>query len=155
MNTVKWALALVVAAAAAVFGPVPSSEALLQSSFTIALAGSKSNIDGSAKRAPVAGSEEFWLSQMQPEPGAPLAKAVAAGDKIAMTLGGLSRTLEVASVAEFAPNITMTDFSGKPGKFLMVTAKDVGEPNALPVRFVIEIEEPRGKAALTSKPRTL
>ena len=50
------------------------------------------------------------------------------------------RTFAVASVSDFAPQITEIDTSAGPEHFILVTARDVKNPNARPIRFVMEID---------------
>jgi hypothetical protein len=148
--------AIAIAAAALL---VASSESLLRSSFAVALesrspAPAASLALASAKPAPIAGTEDFWLSAMRgavPE-GKPVDKAVAVGDQIALDIGGVHRTLEVANVSEVEPRITQIDTSAAPSRFLMITAKDVGDTSARPIRFVMET--PQAGAPIIGTGRT-
>ena len=126
-----------------------SSEAILRHSFTTALGTENAAPQPRlAKSAPLSGSEEFWLSAMRQDGGVPVTKTVSAGDKISLSFGGVQRTLEVASVAEFTPQITAIDTSAGPSHFVLVTAKDTAkDPSKAssaaalhPIRFIMEIE---------------
>ncbi|MGL4397557.1 MAG: hypothetical protein ACRCS9_13535 [Hyphomicrobium sp.] len=118
-----------------------SSEALLRSSFshalntTTAVAAHKA-----AKSVPVAGTEDYWLSAMRQQPGAPLTKAVAIGDRITLTLAGIDRNFEVASVANYDPGVTEIDTRAAASRFVVITARDSGDADARPIRFIMELE---------------
>ncbi|RUO99460.1 hypothetical protein [Hyphomicrobium sp.] len=122
-----------------------SSETVLRSSFEVALdhhaiqAGTPAKELADAK-APVSGSEDFWLSAMR-DGSAPITKTVSVGDQISMNLGGVRRTLEVSTVSDFAPQITQTDTSSGPSHFVLVTARDLKDASLRPVRFVMEIQQ--------------
>lgn len=121
-----------------------NSEALLRSSFASALTRSGPQAQAKvavASAAPISGSEEFWLTAMRHDGNAPVTKTVSVGDQISLTLGGERRTLEVATVADFAPQVTQIDTSSGPSRFVLVTARDVNDASARPVRFVMEIEQ--------------
>lgn len=131
--------ALSVAAVAMVFA---SSETVLRSSFQTAI----NNRVGLPTREvasvtpPISGSEDFWLSAMR-DGTEPVNKTVSVGDRISLTLGGVHRTFEVTTVSDFAPQITQIDTSPGPSHLVLVTAHDVKDPSARPIRFVMEIEQ--------------
>lgn len=139
-----WALALgsLTAIGALSAGGVlsTSSEAVLRSSFSTALA-SQSSIPQVAKAAPVAGSEEFWLTASRNDGSLAVTKAISVGDRIALTLGGLNRQLEVAEVSEYAPKVTEIVSGSGPSHFVLVTARDTASKDARSVRFVMEVEQ--------------
>jgi hypothetical protein len=118
-----------------------NSESVLRSSFATALTRTSLPAKELASAAPVSGSEEFWLSAMRRDGNAPVMKTVSIGDQISLNLGGERRTLEVATVADFAPQITQIDTSAAPSHFVLVTARDVNDAAARPVRFVMEFEQ--------------
>jgi hypothetical protein len=118
-----------------------NSEAVLRSSFTAALNHTSPSAKQVASSAPVSGSEEFWLSAMRRDGNAPVTKTISVGDQISLSLGGERRRLEVATVADFAPQITQIDTSAGPTHFVLVTARDLSHPSAPPVRFVMELEQ--------------
>ena len=137
-------LALSAGAAATVLGTAvyfANSEAFLRSSFATAL--SRTGVLGKevASAAPISGSEEFWLTAMRRDGNGPVTKTVSVGDQISLSLGGERRTLEVATVADFAPKVTEIDTSAGPSHFVLVTARDVNDMSARPVRFVMEFEQ--------------
>ncbi len=117
-----------------------NSEALLRSSFSTALSTPAGTPQRFAKSVPLSGSEDYWLSAMRADGGLPVTKTVSVGDTITMTLGGLERKLEVASVSEVTPNITEIDTTTGSRRFVLVTAKDQGNADASAIRFVMEIE---------------
>lgn len=121
-----------------------NSETVLRTSFATALTNAAnaaaSPAQTVASSAPISGSEEFWLTAMRHDDSQPVARPVSVGDQISMTLSGHRRTFEVATVSDFAPQITEIDTSSGPAHFVLVTARDVSNPNARPVRFVMEID---------------
>lgn len=120
-----------------------SSEAVLRSSFQTAInnhAGLSAADVATAAAAPISGSEDFWLSAMR-DGTEPVNKTIAVGDRISLTLAGVHRSLEVATVAEFSPQITQIDTSAAPSHLVLVTARDPKDASARPVRFVMEIEQ--------------
>ena len=78
---------------------------------------------------------------MRRDGNAPVTKTILAGDQISLTLGGERRTFEVATVADFAPQMTQIETSAGPSHFVLVTARDVSDASARPVRFVMELEQ--------------
>jgi hypothetical protein len=120
-----------------------SSEAVLRSSFATALTETHTSAPSKqvASAAPISGSEEFWLTAMRRDGNTPVTKTINIGDKISLSLGGEQRTLSVASVADFSPQITEIDTSAGPSHFVLVTARDVNDRSAPPVRFIMELEQ--------------
>ena len=80
-----------------------NSETVLRSSFATALTHTSIPAKEIASAAPVSGSEEFWLSAMRRDGNAPVTKTINVGDRIALSLGGERRSLQVATVADFSP----------------------------------------------------
>lgn len=118
-----------------------NSETVLRSSFAKALTHASSPAQSVASMTPISGSEDFWLTAMRRDGSAPMTKAISVGDEITLALGGLHRTFAVATVSEFAPQITEIDTSAGPERFVLVTARDVRDPNARPIRFVMEVDQ--------------
>jgi hypothetical protein len=120
-----------------------SSESVLRSSFETAL-DNRANIPGkelaSSSTPPISGSEDFWLSAMR-DGSAPVNKTVSVGDQISLNLGGVRRTLEVATVSDFSPQFTQIDTSAAPTHLVLVTAHDLNDSSGRPVRFVMEIQQ--------------
>lgn len=118
-----------------------SSETMLRTSFTSALdTAAPDTTLAVSKTAPIAGSEDYWLSAMRQDGhGGPLTKTVAIGDQISLSLGGERRTLEVASVSEFTPQVTEIDTNPAASRFVLVTARDKTNDASSPIRFVMEI----------------
>lgn len=117
-----------------------NSETVLRKSFATALTQASTPATSVASITPVSGSEDYWLSAMRRDDNSPITKAVAVGDQISLTLGGHNRTFAVSSVSDFAPQITEIDTSAGPEHFILVTARDVKNPTARPIRFVMEID---------------
>jgi hypothetical protein len=139
-------LVLAAGAAVAVAGTAlffASSESVLRSSFETAL-DNRANVPpkelASSSTPPISGSEDFWLSAMR-DGTAPLNKTVSVGDQISLNLGGVHRTLEVATVSDFSPQFTQIDTSAAPTHLVLVTAHDLNDSTARPVRFVMEIQQ--------------
>ena len=125
-----------------------NSETVVRDSFSIALNGSPAApATRAAKSAPVAGTEEYWLTSMSRDGGLPVTKAVSIGDQIGLTVRGEQRQLKVCSVSEFAPEITEIDTRTAPSKLVLVTARDTSDKDARPVRFVMEIDQISGGIA--------
>lgn len=132
-----------------------NSETLLRTSFSTALGTPPAAAQRIAKAPPISGSEDFWLSAMRAEGGAPITKTVSVGDRISMSLGGTERTLEVAGVAEFTPKVTEIDTTQGPSRFVLVTAKDSANAAARPIRFVMEIEAGPAQVIAGARARAL
>src|SRR6185312_4738156 len=96
---------MAVLAAASFFA---SSETVLRSSFTTALtrtAAAPQAREVATAAPPVSGSEDFWLTAMRRDGSSPMTKPIYVGDQISLTLSGQHRTFQVATVADFAPQI--------------------------------------------------
>jgi hypothetical protein len=121
-----------------------SSESVLRSSFQTALdkhvTVAAKEVASATPGAPISGSEDFWLSAMR-DGTAPVTKTISVGDQISLDVGGVHRTLEVATVADFAPQITQIDTSTAPSHLVLITAHDLGDSAGRPVRFVMEIQQ--------------
>ncbi|HEY8194232.1 MAG TPA: hypothetical protein VIF13_04215 [Hyphomicrobium sp.] len=130
---------MAVLAAASFFA---SSETVLRSSFATALTrtAAPQAKEVASAAPPVSGSEDFWLTAMRRDGSSPVTKTISVGDQISLTLSGQHRTFQVATVADFAPQITEIDTSASPSHFVLVTARDVRNSSAPPVRFVMEID---------------
>lgn len=121
-----------------------SSETLLRSSFARALAPAGGTLQPAAQAAaPIAGTEEFWLSAM----GRDIAKTsgVSLGDRITLTLDGKERSYRVTSVSDISP-VTHIDTRARTERVLLITAKDTADALARPIRFVIDLGEPAEQA---------
>lgn len=117
-----------------------SSESLLRSSFARALAPAEGVGQPAVQStAPIAGTEEFWLSAM----GRDVAKTsgVSLGDRITLTLDGKERSYRVTSVSDISP-VTHIDTTARNDRVLLITAKDTADALARPIRFVIDLGDP-------------
>jgi len=130
------------AAVAAIAGALffANSEAVLRKSFQTALNRASVQAKEVASTAPISGSEDFWLTAMR-DGTTPVNKTISVGDQISMNFGGVRRTLEVATVSDFSPKITQIDTSSGPSHLVLVTARDLGDTAARPIRFVMEIQQ--------------
>lgn len=147
--------ALSAGAALGSFAMTGNPETLLRSSFENAL---RNNTHArqevaQSKRTPEPGSEEYWLSAMPFDGGAPVSKTIVAGDRIAMKLAGVDRQFEVSSVSEFKPQTTEIDTRDTSVRLVLVTARDAGDERARPIRFVMELDtgDVVGKPAAPAK----
>jgi hypothetical protein len=120
-----------------------SSESALRSSFQTALNDRAEvmpkQVASASPSPPISGSEDFWLSAMR-DGTTPVTKAISVGDQISLDVGGVRRTLEVSTVADFTPQITQIDTSNAPSHLVLVTARDLNDPSGHPVRFVMETQ---------------
>ncbi len=132
-----------------------NSENLLRSSFEQAIRKSAQAPLSQASRIPVSGSEEFWLTALANDSGQPVSKSVTIGDRISMTLGGVEKNLEVASVTEFDPKTTEIDTRAKSVRLVLVTARDTNDSRARPIRFVMELETTPEPAVTAMPAKTL
>ena len=130
------ALALAAAGGSAALLTATTSDTAIRKSFVAALETSRPAVAA----AQHAGSEDYWLGALRPNGPSPAAKTVSVGDRIVMTLSGEERTFAVASVAEFSPEVTTVDTTSVASRFVLVTARDVNNAAAKPIRFVMEIE---------------
>lgn len=126
-----------------------NSETVVRDSFSAALNSMPApRVASTARKAPVVGTEEYWLSADRPAGTLAVAKAVAIGDRIVMSLGGKDIRLEVADVSDYAPQVTAIDTNTGQTRYLMVTARHTGNSTAEPVRFIVEVDQPStGKIA--------
>lgn len=129
-------LALGAAGGSAALLTATTSDTAIRKSFVAALETSRP----AAAAAQHAGSEDYWLGALRPNGPSPAAKTVSVDDRIVMTLSGEERTFAVASVAEFSPEVTTVDTTSVVSRFVLVTARDVNNAAAKPIRFVMEIE---------------
>jgi hypothetical protein len=116
-----------------------SSETLLRSSFQRALgpASPPLALAEAGQKAPIAGTEEFWLTAMGRD--ASVTRGVSLGDRITLTLGGKERSFRVTSVSDIAPAATHIDTPPRNDRLVLVTAKDTADALSRPIRFVIDL----------------
>lgn len=129
------------AASAAVTWSLQDSDNAIARKFTAALNESASPILSGAvasnsAAAPVAGSEEFWLSALRAKDAAGLRHTVAIGDRLTLSLSGKDEVFEVQSVAELPAGVTYVGQTAP--HVLMVTARKPGDAAGKLLRFVIE-----------------
>lgn len=128
-----------------------SSETLLRSSFQRALGpGAALAVAAEAEsKAPVAGTEEFWLTAMGRDVNA--TRGVSLGDRITLTLEGKEHSFRVTSVSDISPAATRIDTRQRSDRLILVTAKDTADALSRPIRFVIDLGDPAG-AVLAAGP---
>ena len=116
-----------------------SSETLLRSSFQRALGPTSSPLATAeaGQKAPVAGTEEFWLTAMGRD--ASVTRGVSLGDRITLTLDGKERSFRVTSVSDISPAATHIDTHPRTDRLILVTAKDTADALSRPIRFVIDL----------------
>lgn len=85
----------------------------------------------------VAGSEEFWLTHLVRDAGPAVTKPVAVGDRITINSNGIDRVLSVVTVDKLDSQVLPIS-SERPQPLLLVTCRDAAQPEARPVRFLIE-----------------
>ncbi len=127
-----------VGAAALSFG---NGDAVVERGFERALA----TMDGSeaTKRtaAAISGSEQFWLTHVVHDASAPIfSKPVAVGDRITISSGGQDRVLDVVTIDKLDSALVLAS-SERPARLLLVTCRDQSNPDAKPVRFLLEADD--------------
>lgn len=133
-----------------------TSESVLRATFASALDHRHTVSKPADVTGPISGSEDFWLnSHAQLTGNSAAKKVVSVGDTISLDLGGEKRTLQVSKISEYMPQVTEIDTSTQPSKFVMVTARDVSDPNSRPIRLVIELEQPSATINASRSGRTL
>ncbi|MEI9902509.1 MAG: hypothetical protein WDN31_23200 [Hyphomicrobium sp.] len=100
-------------------------------------------MDKSSAKQPrpvIAGSEEFWLTHVVHDPDGAVVKPVSIGDRITITSNGAERVLHVVNIDRLDSQV-MPISSERQSPLLLVTCRDAAEPQARPVRFLIEADE--------------
>jgi len=137
------ALGLALAGLGGVALTLGNSDAVVERGFERALAKMSNGQDGPAgKSTTVAGSEDFWLTHVDPK-GSPLtAKPVAIGDRVTISSGGRKRVLRVVEIDELDSKIIpVSSSSPRPARLLLVTTQDESDRNAHPIRFLIDEDD--------------
>jgi hypothetical protein len=116
------------------------------------------DLDGKAvpgKPLPVvAGSEEFWLTHLVHDAGPAITKPVAVGDRITINSNGRDRVLSVVTVDKLDSQVLPIS-SERRTPLLLVTCRDAAEPEARPVRFLVEAGEDLPALSPAKSARTL
>ncbi len=133
------ALGIVAAGVGTAAMTLGSSDAVVERSFERALA-SRAEQPASTKIAAVAGSEQFWLTHVVHDAGAPVTKPIAVGDRLTINSGGHARVLHVVTVDKLDSQIVPIS-SERPTRLLLVTCRDQANPESRPVRFLIEADD--------------
>ena len=118
-----------------------NGDAVVERGFERALATMADGPDGTKYAPAIAGSEQFWLTHVVHDPSAPLlTKPVAVGDRITISSGGRDRVLHVATIDKLDSSLVLAS-SEQPARMLLVTCRDPANPDAKPVRFLIEADD--------------
>ena len=133
---------------------IGNGDAVVERGFQRAFA----NLEGTSDRGKplpvVAGSEEFWLTHLVHNAGPATPKLVAVGDRITINSGGRERVLSVVTVDKLDSQVLPVS-SERPTPLLLVTCSDAAEPQARPVRFLIEAGEDLPAMSSAKAARTL
>jgi len=100
----------------------------------------------------IAGSEEFWLTHLVRDQGT--VKPVSVGDRITISSNGHDRVLNVVTIDKLDSHILAVS-TDRPAPLLLVTCRDEGNPNARPVRFLIEAGDDMPALSSVKTARTL
>jgi hypothetical protein len=119
---------------------IGNGEAVVERGFQRAIAGLDSPATQGKVTPVVSGSEEFWLTHLVHDAATTGAKPVAVGDRITISSNGTERVLGVVSVDRLDSQV-MQISSERHAPLLLVTCRDVANPDARPVRFVVEAGE--------------
>jgi hypothetical protein len=133
-----------------------NGDAVVERGFERALATRADRPDTGKIAAPaIAGSEQFWLTRVVHEAGgAPLTRPVAVGDRITINSGGRDRVLNVVTIDKLDSSLLLTS-SERPARLLLVTCHDETNPEARPVRFLMEADDDIPALSSAKAARTL
>lgn len=131
-----------------------NGEAVVERGFQRAIANMDGKPSGQKGFPVVAGSEEFWLTHVVHDAGAPAAKPVAVGDRITIASNGAQRVLNVVTVDKLDSQVLPIS-SERPTPLLLVTCRDEANPQARPVRFLIEAGDELPALSSAKAARTL
>ncbi len=130
-----------------------NGEAVVERGFQRAIAG-MDNASTHGKVLPVvAGSEEFWLTHVVHDAGA-TTKPVAVGDRITLGANGSQRVLNVVTIDRLDSQVLPIS-SERPTPMLLVTCRDEANPQARPIRFLVEAGDDLPVLSSAKAPRTL
>ncbi len=130
-----------------------NGEAVVERGFKRAIA----NMDGQSAIRPlpvVAGSEEFWLTHVVHDAAFTPTKPVAVGDRITINSGRSERVLSVVTIDKLDSQVLPAS-SERPAPLLLVTCRDETNPQARPVRFLIEAGDELPALSSAKAARTL
>jgi hypothetical protein len=131
-----------------------NGDAVVESGFERALATMADRTDG-ARAAAISGSEQYWLTHAVHEPSTMLAsKPVAVGDRITINSGGRDRVLHVVTVDKLDSSLRLAS-SEQPARLFVVTCRDQANPDARPVRFLMEAGDDLPALSAMKTARTL
>lgn len=120
-----------------------NSDAVVERGFQRALAEiTDAQNSAAGTSSAIAGSEDFWLTHVVHKNAPLAAKPVAIGDSVTISSGGRERVFRVVDIDELDNKIIpISSPSSRPARLLLVTCRDEANPNARPVRLVIEADE--------------
>ena len=163
-RTHRTALALSLAAATTGAIALANTDAFVAQGFTAALE-KNARPQGSARTAataPVSGTEDFWLRQARNDVQATREVKLASwpapvseGATIKLAIGGRETTLEVIEIADLPPGATRIDNAGAEKPLVVVTCRDVANPDAGLIRLVVEGEAVTRQLAPIKQARAL
>ncbi|WP_072376007.1 hypothetical protein [Hyphomicrobium sp. NDB2Meth4] len=132
-----------------------NGEAVVERGFQRAIA--NMDADAGAKRAApvVAGTEEFWLTHVVHDAGTATAKPVSVGDRITISSNGTQRVLNVVTVDRLDNQVLPVSSTAHPTPLILVTCRDEANPQARPVRFLLEAGEELPALSAVKAARTL
>lgn len=106
----------------------------------IAAGGAAAPVALAQSRPAVSGTEEYWLSRavndaVKPASWRQPAQPAAVGQRFTLSANGAERTLEIVDIRSVPAS---TEAGTTSGPMVLVTAKDVADANATPLRLVLE-----------------
>ena len=131
-----------------------NGEAVVERGFERAIAANNGSATPTKVLPVVAGSEEFWLTHLVHDGGVVGTKPVAVGDRITIDSNGTQRVLSVVTVDRLDSQVLPAS-TARPMPLLLVTCRDEGNPQARPVRFVIEAGDELPALSSAKAARTL
>ncbi len=133
-----------------------NGDAVVERGFERALASMADRPDRGRSKAPaVSGSEHFWLTHVVHDvSAAPLTKPLAVGDSITINSGGRERVLDIVTIDKLDSSLLLAS-SERPARLLLVTCRDRTDPEARPVRFLIEADDELPALSSVKTARTL
>lgn len=142
-----------IAAAALTLG---NGDAVVERGFERALAsmGTQPSVRRPAGVTDVDTTAPFWLRHVVHDASTNKSKPLGVGDSITFNSGGRERVLHVVKVDKLDSSVLPVS-SEQSAPLLLVTCQDQANPEARPVRFLIEAEDGLPTLSPVSAPRTL
>lgn len=145
-------LTLGLAAAALAASAVARTDSLVERGFAEALQspGATEAGKGRSRSVPIAGSEDFWLSQSASAHGVPTGGEVSLalwpskvrlGTPVDISLGGRSVSFEVVEIVSLPAGITRVSTAESGHDLVMVSLREAGKPDGAALRFIVEADQ--------------